>query len=562
MLWRRARSRTVLRFRVSGVLEDEDGAARRWRAHPQTRTLLELLGDLKAAARDPSVEAVAVRIGRLDAGWAAVDEVRRAVRRLRDKGRRAYAYLEGGGHLEYFLATAFEHVVMPPMASLDVVGLRSEVTFYKGTLDLLGVTACFESAGEYKSFAEPFLRETMSDQFRESLDHVLGDLHRRFVAEVAAARADLDDAGVQALLDQGPWLAREAQDAGLIDRTLYPDRWPRAIRKEMGDLPPSAEVDADDDEGERPRGGDAAAKGPFAAGRRKLRFRKASRYLRPWRRIVTLERWASPKPKVAVVLASGPIEDIDDPETAPGVTGWRAVGKTLHALAEDRGYSAVVLRIDSPGGSGPASDLLWREIRRVAKKKPVVASMGNVAASGGYYLSMGADAIVASPMTITGSIGVVGGKFDVSGLLTKAGLRREVLSYGAHTGLFSMSEGLTESERERLRGHMVSFYDEFVGKAAEGRGVEPEELEPHARGRIWTGPQAHDLGLVDEVGDLQDAVDEAARRAGLPPGWETVLVTAPRPGFLRRLRARLPFASVRVEADWLQARLPYDLRIR
>lgn len=553
-MWRRSRARTVLQFRVSGLLEEEHGSVRTLGATPRAnRTVLELLDDLEAAARDPSVQAVAIRIGRLRGGWAQVDEVRQAIARLRAKGRGAFAYVEAGGHLEYYLASACQNIVMPPMASLDLVGLRTEVTFFKGAMDLLGVEACFESAGEYKSFAEPFLRESMSEPFRESLNHVLSDLHGRFVVVAASARG-LEPQRLQELLDGGPWMAREARDEGLIDRTLYPDRWARAIRKELGDLPASADVEADDEELAVPRG-------PFArAG--KLRFKKASSYLRPWARLAWLERKASSAPRVALLLASGRIEDGDEAESPPGVIAWRALSKAIRAAAEDDNVKAVVLRIDSPGGSGGASDLMWRELRRLAKAKPLVASMGSVAASGGYYLAMAAHQIVVAPMTITGSIGVVGGKFDLEGLLAKAGVTREVLAYGKNTGLFSMTAGLTDDERSRLREHLRAFYDEFVVKAAQGRNMPVEELEPHARGRIWTGAQAVELGLADEVGDLHFALGEAARRAGLSPGWVTRVITPPRPGFLRRIRQRLPFAELGRDADWVQARLPYTLRIK
>jgi len=441
---------------------------------------------------------------------------------------------------------------MPPMASLDIVGLRTEVTFFKGAMDLLGVAACFESAGEYKSFAEPFLRDSMSEPFRESLDHVLGDLHRCFVAGAAEGRGMAPER-LQELLDGGPWLAREARDEGLIDRALYPDRWTRAIRKEMGDLPASTDVEADDEEPRRT--------GPFA-GRRRLRFLKASAYLRWWRRLNWLERAASSAPRVALVLASGTIGDSDETEAGAGTIAWRALGRTLREATEDDRIKAVVLRVDSPGGSGPASDLMWRELRRLAAKKPVVASMGSTAASGGYYLAMAAHAIIAAPMTITGSIGVVGGKFDLQALLAKAGVTREVLSYGTNTGLFSSTTGLTEPERLRLRGHLRAFYDEFVAKAADGRRMPVEELEPHARGRIWTGAQAVGLGLVDEVGDMNDALADAARRAGLGVGWQTVVLHPPRPGFVRRIQQRLPFARLGLDSDWVQARLPYEIRIK
>jgi len=557
--WTRSRTRTVLRLRLSGVLEEEEGATRFVPAGTARRTTASFIEELHAAARDPSIEAVALRIGRLTTGWEEVEQARQALLRLRGKGRRAFAYLESPGHLEYYLATACEHIVMPPMATLDIVGLRAEVTFYKGTLDLLGVNACFEAAGEFKTFAEPYLREDMSDAFRESLDYVLADLHGRFVDRVGDAR-ELGQGRVQELLDSGPWLAREAKEQGLIDRTLYPDRWHRAILKEMGDLPDDA-----------PDEGDDRAPGPFS-GRRRLRFRLSRRWLRGWRWAAALERRAASAPRVAVVVAKGPITTGDEGESAAGHIAWRALTTTLRSLREDDGIAAVVLRIDSPGGSGTSSDLLWRELRKLRKRKPVVASMGSVAASGGYYMAMAADAIVAGPMTITGSIGVVGGKFDPRGLMEKLGLKREVLSYGDHTGLFSLATGLTDSERAHLRRHLEAFYDEFVGKAAEGRRAARADVEQHARGRIWTGPQALERGLVDEIGGLREAVEEAARRAGLTPGWSTVYCTAPRPGFLRRLQQRLPLAEggglASLVRGWgpddevVQARLPFDLEIR
>jgi len=543
-------------MRFSGTLEEEEGASRRFGSGPG-RPLRGLVEQIRLAGKDPSVLALAVRIGEVQGGWAALDELRMAVLDLRSRGRHTFAYLENPSHAGYFLATAFEHLTAPPMAGLDLVGLRAEVTFYKGALDRLGIRAQFEAEGEYKSFGEPFVREEMSEAFRESLDGVLSDIHGRFRAAVAESRG-LSETRVQELLDQGPWLAREARDAGLIDRTLYPDRWERAIRRELGE---SGAAELEDDaivEVDR--------SGPFPR-RGTLRFRKAAGALRPWAVLRSLESWSDPAPRIAVVVASGSIQADGARETVAGRIAWRALSRTLRQLATDARVQAVVLRVDSPGGSAAASDLLWRELRRIGKKKPLVVSMGSLAASGGYYLAMAADAVFASPVTITGSIGVVAGKFDLEGLLERVGLRREVLSYGEHTGLFSLSRGLSDSERARLRSHLHTIYEEFVGKAAECRRVERDELERHARGRIWTGSQAVERGLVDRLGTLDDAVAEAARRAGLGGHWRVRHHTAPRPGFLRRVRSRLPGLALAEElsagpaSEPVQARLPFDLRI-
>jgi protease IV len=567
LFFRRSGRRTLTTFRLSGAIEEEEGASRRMGRGGGGASLLDLMAGLRAARQDPSVEAIAVRIGALEAGWATLDELRRAVLRLREAGMRTFAYLESPGHAEYYLATAFEQIVCPPMASLDLVGLRSEITFFKGTLELLGVEPHFEAEGDYKSFAEPFERDGMSDAFRESLDGVLGDLHGRFVAAAAEGRG-MTPEQVQALLDRGPWSAREARDAGLIDRTLYPDRWNRALRRLLDQEPDEPDEALDD-----PRDDDRSR--PPLPGRARVVRRQAGAWLRPWRWLRRLDRWATPQPRVAVVPATGTIVGSDDHEARPGRVAWRALSQTLRNLREDDRVRAVVLRIDSPGGSGAASDLLWRELIRLAGRKPVVASMGSTAASGGYYLAMACPTIFASPVTITGSIGVVAGKFDLRGLLARLGMRREVLSYGANTGLFSPTAGLTGPERERLRATLRLFYDEFVGKAAQGRGVSAEELNEHAQGRIWSGGQALERGLVDELGSLQDAIDEAARKAGLGSEFETWVHTAPRPGMLERARQLLPLAGARAAVDqvastagWLpeedlvQARLPFDLRVR
>ena len=571
LYWRRTGHRTVLKLRLSGVLEEEEGQIRRvGRSGQRGSTLLEVLDQIRLARRDPSVEALALRVARLDTGWAELEELRQAVLRFRETGRRAFVYLESPGHAEYFLATAFEQIVAPPMTTLELVGLRTEISFYKGTLDLLGVSACFEAEGEYKSFAEPLLREQMSEAFAQSLDFVLRDLHHRFVAAVASGRG-LEEARVQELLDGGPWSGRESKGVGLVDRTLYPDRWPGAIKRVLEDRQPEP-----DDEEDEPGDSSRSRRSPFPA-RGAIRFRKIASYLRPWRWLRRLERWAVPQPRVAVLLAGGTIGSSDEAEGPAGRIAWRALTRCIRELAEDDRIRAVVLRVDSPGGSAPASDLLWRELRRLAKRKPLVVSMGSMAASGGYYLAMAGEAIVASPLTITGSIGVVAGKLDLGGLLAKVGIRREVLSYGNNTGLYSPSVGLTDDERRRLKEELRVFYEEFVKKAALGRGVEFDELEQHARGRIWTGAQAVERGLADQTGTLDDAVQEAAGRARLGRSWETRLYTPPRPGMLARMQQLVPISrspSVRLaevlgdvagwepDQDLIQARLPLELRIR
>ena len=571
MEWRRSSKRVIVRLRLAGELVEEQGGRgagliRQGRIH-----LPSLLGLLRQASQDPSVEAVALYLGTLRAGWAQLEEVREAIALLQERGRTVHVYVERPGHAEYFLACACDRIATSPLTSLGVVGLRSEVTFFKGALDLLGVQAHFEAAGEYKSFGEPFTRESMSEAYRESLDFVLRALHGSFVAAVAEGRG-LEAQVVQRLIDDGPWSADEALDAGLVDEVVYPDRWKRALRQRLGDAPrrgAAGRRDAAPDLEAGDRGVDA----PAPAGKKRLRSRSAVSWLRPWTWLDRLDRWGRPSDLVAVVVASGSIIDSDAAHAPRGRIAARPLSALLTAVRNDRRVKAVVLRVDSPGGSGLASDLLWRDLRRLRKKKPLIASMGSTAASGGYYLSMAADRIFADAGTITGSIGVVAGKFELSGLLAKVGLRREVFSYGRNTGLFSPTDGLDEHGRERLRAQLDVFYEAFVGKAASCREQEHDAVERHARGRIWTGRQAVERGLVDEVGGLRRAVEDAAERGGCGAGWRAVAFEVERPGWWSRAQSLVPGAdsAMRAAADELtdgwsegglvQARLPFDLKI-
>lgn len=553
----RSRRRLVATLRLHGGLRESASPARRFDPDPG-RSLLELLEHLRTAGEEPSVRAVALRIGSLAAGWAQLDELREAISELRRRGRPVHAYLDRPGHAELYLAVACDHVTLAPLASVDLVGLRAEVTFYKDALAKASVEPHFLSAGDYKAYGETFTRTTMSDEAREALDFVMGGIHRGLVAAVAAGRG-LTPEAVQSLVDDGPHSAQEALDAGLVDAVEYPDAWRRALRRSLGDDVP----EPDEDRG---------AEGPrhhFVGLGKAIRLRRRER----WLHSVGTGRKA-----VAVLALEGSIVDSDGTTEGPGRISPRPTIEALKALRTDDRVGAVVLRVNSPGGSGLASDMIWRELRRLAEKKPLVASMGSVAASGGYYLSMAAHEVLADPLTITGSIGVVAGKFDVSGLLERLGVTRDVLSYGANSGLNSPTSGLTDPERERLRQHIEEFYAAFVGKAAACRGVPYDELEPHAQGRIWTGEQAVERRLVDSLGGVRDAVRRAGVRGKLGADPEIWLVEPPRPGLLERLGS-LPITGVQAmrrqvegtlgveldrleDGDPVQARMPFSLLIR
>jgi len=558
---RASRAKVIGTLRLSGGLSEESGGGAGLPGRG-SRPLFDLLRLLRLAGEDASVRGVALRIGALEAGWAQLEEVRDEIAELRRRGRVVFAYLDRPGHHELFLAAACDHVTIAPLASLDVVGLRAEVTFVRDALGKAGVKPHFEAAGEYKSYGETFTRDSMSPEHRESLDLVLRGVHDGFVAAVGSGRG-LEADAVQALVDSGPHSAEEAAEHGLIDAVLYPDGWRRHMRRALGDTvaEPGEEL-----AGVTPR-------------KQRHRVLNLGGWLGPNLTHRWLRRLVAPKKAVVVLALEGSIVDSDQPYVRAGRIAPRPTSSTLKALRTDDDVAAVVLRVNSPGGSGLASDMMWRELKRLAAKKPLVVSMGNVAASGGYYLAMAGDEILADPLTITGSIGVVAGKFEISELLGKLGIQRDVLSYGANSGMNSLTTGWTDAERVRLREHIEGFYAAFVGKAAQSRGVEYDELAKHAEGRIWTGTQALERGLIDALGSTQDAVRRAAVRAKLGSDYDVWLAEAARPGWWERLRS-LPLSAearvmARIEAtlehqlgvqglsgDGIQARMPFGLRIR
>lgn len=449
-----------------------------------------LLERLAAARTDPEVAAVAVKIEGLPLGPGRIEEVRAALAAVRER-KPVLAWMAGGGTVEYWLATAATSIAMPPSGSLDVSGVASSRLFLRDTLARAGITFDVIARGAYKNAPEPLVRAGSSPESREVTNALLDDVFGRLVADVAAARK-LAPEKVRALVDTGLFGAEQAKAEGLVDEVLWPDElggWAsRVARRAVG-----------------PRG-------PY----RPVPERRA-------------QRWGRPA-VVEVVQVEGTIvsgKSRRGPVGTGGLAGAETVVRQLRRAAMDRDVKAIVLRVDSPGGDGLASDLVWREVVLARARKPVIASMGDAAASGGYLVAVGADAIVAEPSTLTGSIGVFALKPDLSGLLAKLGARREAWARGENAGWMSLGRPWSASERRVLEGQIEGFYRLFVDRVARGRKLPPEEVEPLARGRVWTGKQAFDRRLVDRLGSLQDAVALARERAGLGPGaWVEVRRTA------------------------------------
>jgi protease-4 len=530
---------SYLVLELSGMLTEERptdllGGA----LHSGRITVKDILVGLRRAANDDRIKALVVRLGPAGVGWGKAEEVRRTVRRFAEGGKPVVAYMEAVTDREYYVASAAPTVCALPSGLLLVDGLAAQALFMRGTLDKLGIEPELVQVGRYKGAGEAFTRKTMSEPLRESLEAVLDDRYKDLVDAVAASRS-LTAAGARDLLDEGPYTARAAVGAGLVDTLMYYEEIKDLLAERIGaeDL---EEVSLRD-------------------------YLKASSSDIP-----------SGAPRVGLVYAVGQIASGKSQSSPFGgnTLGSETLIKALRDARESKRIKAIVLRIDSPGGSGLASDAIWREIRRCVEEKPVVASMSDVAASGGYFIAAAASAIVAEPGTITGSIGVIGGKFNMSGLYSKLGLHKEELARGKRALMFSENRGFSPEERRKFQSMMATFYYEaFLPKVSEGRGMTAEEVDSVGQGRIWTGRQARELGLVDELGGLREAIELAKKEAGLPAEQEVRLVQYPREKkFFEVLMEKVDMAAVlpvlaelRLEWPWEAGEpltlLPYEIEV-
>jgi len=462
------------------------------------------------AQNDPEVKGLVVRIHGLSVGLAKGYELRQAIGKFRESGKKAYAFLESAENADYLVASAADEIVMPESGWLMIKGLAAEVTFYKTLFDKLGVSADWMQVGEFKSYGEPFTRTQMSPAFRREISELLGDSYD-MMAEAIAKRQGISAADAKALIDGGPYNPAAAKAAGLINRIGYADQVEAEVAKAIG----VAAVKLDPKYGKK---GETLDLSGFAG----------------FMKMIQMLSGEGPKKaetsaaKIALIYAQGAIQTGKSTSSLLGDTtmGSETVIKHLREAEKDKSVKAIVLRVDSPGGSALASDLIWREVVRI--EKPIVASMSDIAASGGYYISMGADRIFAEPGTLTGSIGVTGGKFVLAGLMEKLGVATDTVTVGKNGTIFSTNRPFSESERAAMKRLMDDTYHQFVAKAAQGRKMPFDQLEKLAGGRVYTGRQAQKLGLVDELGTLNDAIASAKDLASIPREQATELLILPK----------------------------------
>lgn len=479
-----------------------------------SKTVRSLTSELEGVRKNEKVFGVILKIGNLGTGWAKLQEIRDKIIQLRESGKTVISYLNGGGNMEYLLACAGDQIFLTPTGTIGITGLRAEVMFFAGLFDKLDIETDMMAIGKYKSAVEPFTQKHMSESFREAVNAILDDLHGQQIEMIAVGRAQLDDAAVAKLMDEGPFTAQEALENGLADGLLYYD-----------ELVSSMQTESEEPIEIFTKHSKQSKEAPDLTGFAGL--------MRLFSMLSPPKKSAQPSdiPRIALIYAIGPI--LTDVPNSPFGTGEiitpRELTEALRQVRKDDSTKAAVIRIDSPGGSALASDLIWREILLTQHEKPVVVSMSDVAGSGGYYIAMAAGTIVAQPATFTGSIGVFGGKFNLKGLYNKLGLTKEVVTRGRNANIYSDYGSFTPTERERVEKLMKTVYENFVRKAAEGRSMTQEEIHEIAQGRVWTGKQAMEIGLVDMLGGLDTALSIAKVKAGLNDDDDVQIFVLPKP---------------------------------
>jgi protease-4 len=506
-------------------------------AAPSLEGVRTILGRISADGRP---RGVVLRLRGLDAGWAALEELRRELLAFRGRGGHVVAYLlDPVDSRSYYLACAADEILATPLATVAVTGLRTRVNFLKDALDRVGLEAEVVAVSPYKSAGDPYVRNDFSRESREQAERLLDRRYEELVRAISEGR-DLTPAEARARIDAAPYAAPEALDAGLLDGFCYEDELPERLG----------------------RGEERARLAEWEAARKALRA--------PYRR--------SPRRRVGLVSLSGTIvrgRSRRLPVPVPVLGGEQAGSDTVVAalrLAErNRRVAAILFHVESPGGDALASDLIWREVERISARKPVVVLMGNVAASGGYYVSTAADHVVARSTTLTGSIGVLSIRPVASGLYERVGVHPAAVQRGARAGLLDFSRRPTDDELRVLREQVGFIYEEFKNRVTRGRELAETEIEGIAAGRVWTGAEALDLGLADEVGGFEEALREARELGKVDRDAPEALlkVSAPRSGrpapgepaeAVREVVEDLVQALLELSAPRVWAVAPYEVR--
>lgn len=462
-------------------------------------SIQDVLFAIRKAKIDDKIRGIILRPGLLQMGWGKAEELRDALLDFKTSGKPVYAYFETASNQEYYLSTVADTILSVPSGVILVNGLLGGAVFMKGTLEKLGIDAEFIAYGKYKNAPDVFTRDRMSDAQREVINSLLDDYFPRLKQAIAQGR-NMEESRVEQLIDKGFFSAPEAVKEGLLDTLMFYKDFQELLKSRI---------------------------------HKRLRFVSVGRY----KKAPYPSSAPKAKEKFAVIYGVGTI--IVGSENQFGQDGLitsEGMASSIHEAAKNENIKAIILRIDSPGGSGMASEIIWREVVKAREKKPVVVSVSDLAASGGYYISMAADSIVAHPSSIVGSIGVFMGKFILSGLYQKIGFTKEEIKRGKNADLFSEIKKFNPEQKEMMESYIMDFYRDFVTKVAEGRHMTYEEVDNIAQGRVWTGRQGKERGLVDRLGGLPDAINVAKKMVNIPVEEPVRLVFYPRQkSFLERI---------------------------
>jgi protease-4 len=533
----------IAHIKMSGALPDAPFASESLFSGGSSDPLRTLLERIKKAKNDANVKALYLQFEGLGISWGKVHEVQAALADFRTSGKKIYAYLEEGDQRDYVLACGCDVIIIPPLGGVELVGLRQEMMFFKDLLAHFDLRFDAVPIGDFKSAMEQFTNNKMSPANRKQWDELMDDTFAILCESIAKGRG-MSPQHVKELIDEGPFTAKVALEKKLVDKILHPNEIVALIKKDLGNDKLALKKDFGKEKGQ-----EIDFSNPFAL----------FKLLAPPK-----EAKMSAKPKIAVIYAEGAIVT---GKGGPSFMGGNEVGSTtlveaIRKANDEPTIKAIVLRVDSPGGSALASDLIWQALSEC--KKPVIASMGDVAASGGYYISMAAQRIFAEPGTITGSIGVIGGKIVLEGAMKKYGVTTEVITRGKRTGLMSPFQGFSPEDRATLVKMMTDVYDSFLDKAWAGRQKagntklkSRDELKALAGGRVWSGRAALANGLIDELGTLDDAIAYAKKLANVEgDDVEIYLLPKKQSIFEKLMEANTELSVQTLAADRLLTSMP------
>lgn len=544
----KVKDNSVLYLRMGGVVQErtvDDPLQELLPAEaPKSLGLMDILKAIRNAKEDEKIQGIYMEHQFLAAGYASLEEIRDALVDFKSSGKFLYSYGEFISEGDYYLASVSDSIIMHPEGTLEFNGLTANVTFWKGMFDKLKIKPVIFRVGEFKSAVEPFMKKEMSDENRLQLTELLNSIYGHYLDNTSETRGldrnELEKASDELLIQ----LPNDAIDFGLVHRLGYEDEVKRAIRSNL-------ELEDDED----------------------INFVSLSKY----NKASGSAGYSSNK--IAVIFGEGTIVNAGDENTS--IVGDKLANE-IRKARENSSIKAIVLRVNSPGGSLTASDAIWREVQKTRGVKPIIASMSDVAASGGYYISMACDSIVAQPNTITGSIGIFGLLFNFEDFLEdKLGITSETVNTGEHSDYMTVTRELTDYERQVIQKNIEKGYDTFISKAAEGRGLAREEIINVAGGRVWSGKQALENKLVDKLGSFDDAIAMAADMAGVADDYRVSYYPRKKPFIEEFLSQMSDEAEVRIfggEDDVLsvyrekirqinqmrgiQAMMPWDLEIK